>query len=267
MQTLQSLVSEYILQNDLRESTADQMHRIAGVYRSWHGGNVPLAEFTPNRVSEFLAAKQAAGRSPYYRKSLRNTLVSLLRFAGKEGKVRPVRLHELDPLSWTPEEVARLIAACDRLRGAQRRSAWKLLIATGYYTGLSHVDLRSLRREDVGPDGVIRLRRSKTGRVAVVALPVELLPTLPDGELFPLETSLEAFRATFRRLVKWAGLRGTFKTLRKTAGTLVDRKHPGMGHILLANSRKVFDAHYRSRDIVPLSPPPLELPDRGPDAA
>ena len=261
-QTLRALVSEYILQHDIRETSADQYHRISGVFSSWLIGNpsceLPASDFTARNVSRFLAAKQAAGRSSHYRRSLRNCLSALLKYSGDFEKVRPVKTDELDPHAWQPEEVAKLIAACDRLRGGEkRRERWRLLIAVAYYTGLAHIDLRKLRREDFGPDGLLRCKRSKTGRRVVASIPIELLARLPEGELFPLESSLESFRATFRRLVKWAGIRGTFKTLRKTAGTLVDEAHPGQGHVLLANSRAIFEAHYLARAAVPAMPPRL----------
>lgn len=263
-QSLRALVSDYILQHDLRETSADQYHRISGVFSSWMGYSpacdLPADQFTSHNVNRFLVAKQSEGRSSHYRKSLRNCLSCLLKFSGDSGKVRPVKTDELSPQSWTPEEVGRLIDACDKLRGGhERRERMRNLIAVAYYTGLSHCDLRQLSREDFGADGSIRWRRSKTGKFCRAKIPVELLERLPPGQLFPLESSLESFRASFRRLVAFAGLRGTFKTLRKTAGTLVDQEHPGRGHELLANTREVFERHYLMRDETPLSPP--RLPD------
>lgn len=259
MKTLKSLVSDYILQHELRETSADQYHRIVGVYCSWAGGDPPIDEFTPRTLSEFLAAKQAAGRSSHYRKSLRNCLIALLRFSGKHDRVRPVRVEQLEPRTWTPADVAKLIIACNHLRGSEvRRRRWKNLIAVAYYTGLSHCDILPLTKADFGADGILRSKRRKTGRRVTVSIPLWLLNDLPaTGQIFPMDCSLEAFRGTFRRIAKRAGLTGTFKTLRKTAGTLVDQHFPGQGHLFLANTRKVFDEHYRAPDIIPLMPPGL----------
>lgn len=263
MQTVKTLCVDYILQHDLRETSSDQYHRVVGVFVSWAGRDVSIEEFDERSVSQFLLDKQLAGLSSHYRKSLRNTLVALLRFAGRTGKVRSVRLTELEPQSWTTEEVRKLLAACDKLRGEHRRAWWRSLIATAYYTGLGYVDLQNLERKDFDAIGRLRWRRSKTGKRVSAAIPLDLLASLPDGKLWPMTTTLEAFRRSFGRIVKNAGLSGTFKKLRKTTGTLVDMTHPGRGHELLANSRVIFERHYRDRadsDAVPLMPPTLRAP-------
>lgn len=245
--TLSNLVCDYILAHDLRESSADQIHRIAGVFRSFCGGDIPVESFTGELISKFLLAKQEAGRSSHYRKSLRNCLIALLRFAGKTDRVRAVKLDELEPQSWTPAEVERLIESAGRMYRTSRRLHWQRLIAVAYYSGLTQCDLCRIRRQDIDERGILRFRRSKTGKRVTVAIPLELLDGLPaSGVLFPM-LSTEAFRATFARIVKAAGLVGTFKKLRKTTGTEVEKLHPGRGHEVLANTRKVFEAHYWDR--------------------
>lgn len=249
MYNLSNLVCDYILAHDLRESSADQIHRITGVFRSFCGEDIPVTSFTGELISRFLLAKQEAGRSSHYRKSLRNCLIALLRFSGKTDRVRVVKLDELEPTSWTPEEVERLIESAGRMYRTSRRLHWQRLIAVAYYSGLTQCDLCRIRRQDIDARGILRFRRSKTGKRVVAAIPLDLLdglPTEPGAILFPAQ-SKEAFRATFARIVKGARLVGSFKKLRKTTGTEVEKLHPGRGHEALANTRKVFEAHYWDR--------------------
>lgn len=270
--TITTLVSGYVLSHDLRPSTAEQYRRIVGVYCSHHGYDVPLSEFTATALSRFLLAKQEAGRSSHYRKSLRNCLIALLRFSGNTERVRPVKLSQLEPEGWTPAEIGRLLDAAGAMYRVSHRLKWQRIIAFAYYTGLGQVDLSQLRREDISAGGIVRTHRSKTGTRVVASIPLELLDGLPvSGLLFPVK-SKEAFRATFARIVKAAGLVGTFKKIRKSAGTEAERLHPGRGHELLANTRKVFEAHYWDRREAresPIRPTLLAFPcpDDGPKAA
>jgi hypothetical protein len=118
------------------------------------------------------------------------------------------------------------------------------------------------------PDGTLEIARSKTGRLAFVAVPREVLDSVRpyrDGRCWPLLTSREWFRRTFAKIVKRAGLFGTFPKLRKSSGTYAELLNPGRGHEHLANSRKIFETHYLSRRHIPkspLSPPPLFWPGK-----
>jgi hypothetical protein len=59
--------------------------------------------------------------------------------------------------------------------------------------------------------------------------------------------AVETFRQTFSRIVRKAGLTGSFKKLRKSCGTSVEMLYPGRGHLALGNTRRVFELHYMSR--------------------
>lgn len=248
--TVWEAVDDYLLARDLSGGTPGYYRRIVGVLCSWYGQAVPLDEFTPRLVNQLLAAKQEAGRSSYYRRSLRSGLRALLRFVhGECERLRPVKCCELEADTWTAEEVYRLATAAGKNR---------LLVLVAYFTGLSECDLRRLRREHVQPDGSIPFARKKTGKRVLVAIPLNLLDELPaSGLLFPLITSEEYFRRCFRATVKVAGLRGTFKKLRRSSGTAVEIANPGRGHIHLGNSRLIFEAHYldKAREMKPMMPP------------
>lgn len=248
--TVLDILEDYLLSHDLARGTPAYYRRVVSVLCTWHGKPVAEQDFCPRLVNKLLLAKQEAGLSSYYRRSLRSGLKALLRFRhGTCENLRPVRCEELLADTWTAEEVYRLAAAAGDNR---------LLVLVAYFTGLSECDLRRLRRTDIDAGGVIRFSRQKTGKRVLVAIPAELLAELPsEGLLFPLATTGEWFRRCFRKVVKKAGLCGTFKKLRRSSGTAVEIENPGRGHIHLGNTRAVFEAHYldKAREIKPMMPP------------
>ena len=248
--TVYDVLSEYLLTHDLHGDSPGFYRRIVSVLCGWYGGVVPADDFTATLVNRLLLAKQEAGRSSYYRRSLRSGLRALLRHAhGDCERLRPVRCDELPSDTWSAEEVYRLADAAGKNR---------LLVLVAYFTGLSECDLRRLKRSDIDAAGVIHFTRQKTGKRVLVGIPVDLLAELPDsGLLFPLLTTGEWFRRCFRVTVKKAGLCGTFKKLRRSSGTAIEIAYPGRGHIHLGNSRPIFELHYwdKARDSKPMLPP------------
>ena len=112
---------------------------------------------------------------------------------------------------------------------------------------------------------MLKWNRQKTGRPVIVAVPADLLRRLPEsGPCWPRRFSREYFRRTFRKIVARAGLRGTFKKLRKSSGTSVESLHPGCGHIHLGNTRRVFELHYLDLEKGVKPTPPAMLNTRPP---
>lgn len=259
--TLTSHLNQFLLFRDLKPDTAAWYRRIVSVYCGWAGCDVPLCDFCGSGISQLLQAKQAAGRSPSYVKSLRNGLVALLReLRGNDPieRVRGVKVPNPEPAAWSAAEVERLIAVCDSLPKVDRWH-WRTLIAAAYYTGLDRCDLERIERRNILAGGVLPFRRGKTDKPVVVAIPADLLAEIDRrcpaaGPIWPRRTSKEWFRRRFARLVKLAGLVGTFKTLRKSSGTGVDIVAPGHGHEHLGNTRAIFERHYRARALVPHKP-------------
>ncbi len=267
--TLLQIIGNYILQHELAETSERQVRAIASVYLSWRQcDDVPTESFTAESISELLAHKQREGRSSHYRRSIRNTLKALYRFAvGESAKpIRPVKLTPLEPESWLPEHVAAIIGTLDSMRfTTHERIYWRTLIACGYYTGMNRCDLARVRRSDIQQDGVIYFSRSKTGRRVCVRIPVELIAEIDAWHkgtepIWALYRSDEAERMQFARIVAHANLTGSFKKLRKSSGTQVERLYPGRGHEQLGNSREIFDQHYGDRRVLapaPVMPPQL----------
>jgi len=258
--TCERHLESYLLERDIREVTEAYYRRVVSVFLRWATQQTESLAFNSTTVSRFLRDQQIAGKSSYYRRSLRSGLVALLRHAGDTRRVRTVKLDELERATWSTTEVCRLIAAS---RHYQHRDEtyWATLIEAAYYSGLSQVDLERLTRSHFDERGVVVLRRSRTGKRAVAYVPPTVLDQRPtEGLLWKRPYSAEMFRRHFARIVNAAGLTGTFKRLRKSSGTGVEQLHPGRGHEHLANERDIFERHYLSREYVrsPLRPPPLD---------
>lgn len=229
-----------------------------------HNPSSPAGQlFTPESLSQFLADQQRLGKSSHYRKSLRGGLRALLRHADErfaDCRVRPVRTDLIEPEAWTAEEVGQLVAAVEPTFSGRQTSKedaryWRTIILVAYYTGASQIDIHHLCVRNFRKDGLVRYTRSKTGKQVITAVPVSFLSELPTGNpLWPLKTSVETFRIDFARIVKKAGLVGTFKKLRKSSGTSVDDLHPGRGHEHLGNTRRVFEMHYRATGLIDAKP-------------
>lgn len=263
-------LDRYFVMRELRQSSEQQMRIYIAVFLKWCGQpDIPIEELTGVRISKFLAAKQTEGRRCHYRRSLRNALKALHRFSRNYvncDPIREVRLDDLDPDSWTTEQVAKLVKACDRLPYCDR-NWWRTFILAGYYTGLNAIDLHRITRASLMPEGHVVINRSKTGKRTFTAMPqnvmAEVLAFAPaEGPVWELKTSDEAFRMRFRRLVRLAGIpAGSFKQLRKTSGTLLEKANPGKGHVHLGNTAEIFKKHYEDVKVTQANPTmPPELP-------
>ena len=84
----------------------------------------------------------------------------------RRASVRPL------PYIYTPEEIARLLTAVGRLRATYplRRPGYTTLLGLIASTGLRVSEALDLRLEDVLPQGVLRIERSKFGKSRLVPL-------------------------------------------------------------------------------------------------
>lgn len=250
-------LEEYLLQHDVAKDTEDWYRRIVNAFDRWRGPR-PIE---PSTLSEFLKEKQRAGRSSYYCKSLRSGLLAVFGEVVDSRKVRTIRLPKLLNRTWTTTELALILRGSIELP-EHKRLYYRRITAFGYHTGMSKVDLHLIERPDFSEDGTLVSDRHKTGSDVVVFVPPTLFSGLPTrGPLFPRLVSDEQFRKDFKKMVVAAGLVGTFKTLRKSSGTQADIQTEGRGHEHLANTRKVFETHYKDRRRIhrdPVRLPPIE---------
>lgn len=251
-----AILERYLLTHELRETTEQTYRRHVSTWLSWAAHNGSPA-FDEDSVSRFLRDKQAQGCSSHYRRSCRSTLAALLRSAGHCGQVRSVREDPIDVNAWTADEVARLVATVPGLfRTPGRDQFWETLIEAAWLSGLNWIDLRQVKREDVPANGVLHWRRSKTRKPVTVYLPLRLVAHIASGIVWRWPFSGEVFRQQFARIVRCAGLVGSFKTLRKSSATAVETLAPGRGHIYIGDERRTFERHYWRVDSGEMIHPP-----------
>jgi integrase len=157
---------------------------------------VPLASVTESDIAKFRKDLLVCGRRPATVAHLvRNILGQAFRFAVRKGYITvnpigdpPKNKRDSDKLekgTFSPEQVARMAAAAS--------CEWRGMILFGYFTGQRLSDLANLTWNNIGDDGVLRLKQRKTGTSVVIPLRPELsdyLLTLPTAEsnsapLFP----------------------------------------------------------------------------------
>jgi integrase/recombinase XerD len=134
------------------------------------------------------------------------------------SKVRPL------PYIYTPEEVAQIIAAAGRLRRSYplRREVYTTLFGLIAATGLRISEALDLRFDDLLPDGVLLIRRTKCGKSRLVPLHSTVVDALDrylqrrralvvtDDHLFLSAANgrmaASTVNETFRRVVRLAGI-------------------------------------------------------------
>ena len=238
-ETLGAYVAQYALFHDCRPETMRQYEVSVALFERWAGGPVRLDELDAESVSSWLRDYAASGVAPSTVRSKRSHVLIMWRAAADDGlcelprrRVRPVRVAWVAPEAWTREDVQRLLTACQGLVrnhpcGLRRSAWWRLAIRMAWDTGLRRGDLWALRADQVPlAGGPFTVRQSKTGTSVVCELSAgtlqllrESLAEAPRSHVCPWPASHETFEAQFRRIVKAAGLRGTWKWLRRGSGT------------------------------------------------
>lgn len=250
----------YCRERGLATTSATTYRKAAIRLEKQHGGPLPLAELTCGLVYD--AAKSFA--SPHSAKSFCSTIGAVWRWCREEYplecprcRLKSWRTPELRVEVWSVDDVRRLVAACSiafvNTSGFRsvwpwpREAYWRTLIAAAWSTGLSQIDLLSLHRKTIG-DGTWYQTRHKTGKGVTCCISPSVLREIDKhgitGIIWAHPATEEGWRGQFRRIVEEAGLTGTFKKLRKSAGTHAEKMVPGCGHMFLAHSRKTFESNY-----------------------
>lgn len=254
----------YSLIRDIKPGTLRQYVIVADLVERWAGRPVRLDELDEQSVSEWLR-DYAATVKPHTVKGKKSMLLALWRAASDDGlaqepsarRVRRVRLPQLVPTAWTKAEVETLLTYVNSLRrrhksGLSRASWWDLAVRVAWDSGLRWADLVALRVDAIADDGTATVVQEKTGKISTFRLSPTTLQALrttlavcPRSLVCPWPASGETFRDQFTRIVERAGIRaGTWKWIRRGSGTDVEMQLPGVGHLHLGNTRRVFEASY-----------------------
>ena len=227
-----------------------------------------LGDLAPQGVNAWIASMQDRLR-PASVRSQRGNLLALWRWAYEVEltEVPPLRVRRLRPVrrapqAWTIGEMLALVEAAAAVPGCfpfsdRRRGLWwESLIRCAYDSALRLGDLLALRWVDVARGQVTQHKTGDTVyfglRNATRALVVREAELSGGGVLWPLWARREAFYGAFRQVVRSAGIRpGSFRWIRRTAVTQLERVRPGAGTILAGHrQRATTESYYLDRSQV-----------------
>lgn len=231
-------------------------------------GLARLADLNDKLVNRYLAHINATW-SPSTVKGERARLLAIWRdaFAAELVDLPPLRVRKVAVPekvidAWDESQLAKLLTRCEALRGrfknkwrTDRRDFALALVNTAYDLAARLGDLEDLTLDDIAADGSVFWIQNKTGKEHSGVLEPETIAAIrkiahPDRPtVFGRALNRRYFFRWIKRLIESAGLTGTFRWIRRSSGSLVDRDHPGWGHRHLGNTQGVFRKHYDAKKI------------------
>jgi len=289
---LSRYVDAYTLERDLAESSVEQLKLRAKLLTEFAGGKLCLCELNADLVNRWLVSRQQAGLSPDTVHADRSKLLALWRAAADSGlcpppgKVRRIKRPKKPVRAFTHDDVAKLLAVAEKMRGniktrihgklwdsgVSRRLYWLAFIRTAYDSALRRSDVLSIERDWIrehGGCGFISIVQSKTGRTITKRLwqpTMEAIDKLcgerKTGPIWQGYPTRRVWCQAFKRLCKRAGVSGSAKWLRRSSASYMAREHGRdaakrhLGH----SSDGVLDESYLDLTIAyphAVMPPPL----------
>lgn len=273
----------YLLARDVSTDYAAQVRKRIDAFCVWAGADVPIESVCCDLANEWLAELAQSGLDVWTLDGYRRALLCVWNDAYQSGwnENPPLRLRRFKKprdiiCAFTHSEIAALLAISATLAGKhadgnRRSDFWLAAIHSAYSTGPRRGDLLLWQLEQIAPDGTIEFVQHKTGypqRGKLSADAIKFIHRLRSttGRALPWPYNKNWFSETFGRIRAKAGvLRGSFKWIRRSAGSYAERDRRGDGAKLLGQRcDKVFRAHYEDLTItghIPVEPP--ELPRAG----
>lgn len=172
-------------------------------------------------------------------------------------RVRKVIVPDTVVDGWDEAELQRLLAACDALKGRfknrwriYRRDFARALVLFSLDTGARLGDIEKFTTADITVDGSVWWVQNKTGKQHGALLWPETIEAVkkivhPSRKtIFGGVLNRRYFYRWVKMLIQDAGLSGTFRFIRRSSGSLVERDNPGWGHKQLGNLPGTFRRHY-----------------------
>ena len=261
--TLGAYVERYLLARDVCLDYANNVRLRIKAFEVWVGSSVALRAMSPDLLNGWLASVQASGCADWTANGCRASVLAVWNAAGDEGLcdhpnlrlIRKIAIRQAIVEGWTVAEVQRLLDNCKRLPGKMHNGVdtaayWSAAVCVGYDSGARLGDVLRLTRGQIDVNGLWVYIQGKTGKLKSDRLHGSTLVAIaatfpPERELvFEWPFCKGHWSKCFVQIVKAAGLRGTFKWLRRSSGSLVEAQQPGAGHKHLGNGAAVFDRHY-----------------------
>jgi integrase len=283
---LSGYVVRYLVGRDVTENYWKLTQARVRLFIEWYGEDVLISELTCEMVNAWLTAAADSKLSKVTISNYRRAFHAVMHCAYMEGasdeapwRLKKIKTSRLLVECYSLREIRSLIATAAKLpgflpNGVKRSDFWQGLLHGAYSTGLRRGDLLAVLRSQIGEDGRATVVQSKTGHVVCVKFSPEtrdfiahmVTPRQFDDRAFPWPFHENALPRQFRALVKLSGVRrGTFKWLRRSAGSHSEAEQRGNGPALLGHrSEAVFRAHYEDPTITkatPIEPPSLRIAD------
>lgn len=282
--TLLQYVDRYLSARDTSPDYQVLMRSRIGTFVQWLGKDPPIADLNCELVNEWLEAVLLTDLSPVTVDNYRRSLRCVWFYAYEERdndcpplRLKKIRIPEQRIEAFTHAEINKLVEAARDLKGffavngVRRSDFWAAAIHAAYSTGLRRGDLLRLKRAEVRDDGVAVVVQNKTGHRVCVRFSPESLEAIAkircddDQRILPWPCDIGHFAPAFKQIVVSSGVkRGTFRWLRRSAGSYAEAVLPGSGSRALGHrTLAVFNGHYNDESISvaqPVSPPPVSAP-------
>lgn len=266
---LSDYLNEYLLTHKAVPKYRKQLRYTIDCYGRFLGRAAALDDFNDKSLNRYLAHLQELDWSPSSIKGERARLLAIWRDAFAEElvelpplRVRSVVVPESVIDAWDEVQLVRLLARCESLKGrfknrwrTDRRDYATALVMTAYELAARLGDLEDLTFDDVAADGSVFWIQNKTGKEHAGVLSPETIAAMkriahPDRRtIFGRVLNRRYFYRWINKLIASAELVGTFRWIRRSSGSLVERDNPEWGHRQLGNTAQVFRKHYEAKRI------------------
>lgn len=268
----------YLLARSVSYDYANTLRSRVADFCRWAGADVPIHALTCELVNEWLAELEQGGMSRWSLVGYRGAILTVWTAAFEAGdndnpplRVRRIAKPRLVVEAYTHAEIKQLLATAAQIKeihsdGNRASDFWQAAIQVGYSCGPRRGDLLAVEWRHVSPAGWLSFVQHKTGFPHTVQLSADAIKFCRllngSGLLLPWPYNADWFSRRFKRLRIAAGVtRGSFKWVRRSAGSYAERDTPGNGSRLLGQrDPAVFRRYYEDVTITGQDspgPPPL----------
>jgi integrase len=244
--TLTDVLRRYCLEHDLADGSVEQLEIVVRQFDRF-AGDKPVEQITADTINEWLIhlATQKAPRTVRGKLMTLRTLLSAANVLHELGPIRRVKCPANCVEAFTPEEVAKLLSAAERVpgwfgrTGIKKSDWWSAFIRTAWDTAFRLGDLLEIQPKELKDRGeakVVQHVQHKTGRPVTRRLQPStweaIQSVLAQGmrdraAVFPWAAVRYQFYVAFKKFAERAGVKGTSKYLRRARATDECRRNGG----------------------------------------
>lgn len=275
--TLLKYVDQYLSERDVSPHYAEVIRMLCRKLSAFYGGVLRLDQLECKLINDWLVHLREIGKSHHTLATYRAGILCVWNAAYVDElnntpplRVRKIKKPRLVVEAYTHAEIRQLLSGAENLRGYdlngnKRSDFWQALIHAAYASGLRRGDLIAVSSSSVADDGLCTVIQHKTGYPVTVRFSAETLQHAAKLKsdkrlLLPWPYRTDSMTTAFRLVRNAAGIdRGSFRWLRRSAGSYAESERYGAGAQLLGHrDHNVFTRHYEDKSIAvtkPVEPP------------